>query len=375
MTIQEVLPHEKNRTESGQVQAPAVVKRVLSRATDADVVCVLPPAAMTALSRRMPQGKVIGEVELLRRPLISCDNSHKFMVRDADGRSAQFVDWSSTVAPESTLDSSLRASAFRNAVGEVLGRWVVVPTNMGTYEGRSCTTAEVMQSFSSNRVLGAAQRRHQALALMGWLAKVAACTARPATADEIETLFASPLHTLTRLPQASDQAKALARASLRLLRARQWKPHVQAAHYDLRRPNIMLSQASPWAEPRIVDWGGARVVGHGFYDLLCLGQSMGVPVRLVRWFAARSAYALGQPLHAAAGSSMATVGFLLQSQPNLSPRVFDALLNDQAAYCMGVVGSVPAPQATATLPAEQAHPSGWHATSVQSLGYALSSYE
>jgi hypothetical protein len=329
----------------------------------------LPVEARAAIARWMPPGHVIGAIRLLQRPLLSVDASHKFLVLDQHGNPIFFADWSTDVAPQAALHASERAHAFGDAVGPVLARWIVAPNVLGTYHGRSCTIAPVKQELGSRNPIRALHRREKPWRVMQWLTSVAQRTAHAATAQECLALFDGPLQLMAQHPSVGTPARDLARQALRALRAGHWQPTVQAAHYDVRVPNVMVESKALLGEPRLVDWGSATPRGHGFFDVVCVAESFRLPLPLVRWMLRRHAAASQQDVQHVAAHCIAALGHLRLTQPQWSDVIFEAMARQLADY-LGRLALAPPPAPMATQAAGPAPlVSGWHGTAVNASSF------
>ncbi len=327
----------------------------------------LPVEARAAIARWMPAGHVIGAIRLLQRPLLSVDASHKFLVLDQHGEPIFFADWSPDVAPQATLQASQRAQAFGDAVGPALSRWIVTPNLLGTYHGRSCTIAAVVQELGLRNPHRGLQRREKPWRVMRWLDRVAERTARMATEPERIALFDSPLRLMAQHPSVGTPTREIARQALRDLRLGHWQPVVQAAHYDLRFPNVMAQSKALFSEPRLIDWGSATVQGHGFFDMVCVAESFRLSLPWVRWALRRSAAASGQNTKHVAAQCIAALGHLRMTQPQWSDVVFESMSRQIAGY-LGRLAMVPAPTPSEASGAA-GMASGWHGTAVNASSF------
>jgi hypothetical protein len=327
----------------------------------------LPVEARAAIARWMPAGHGIGAIRLLQRPLLSVDASLKFLVLDQHGDPIFLADWSADVAPQSTLQASQRAQAFGDAVGPALARWIVTPNLLGTYHGRSCTIAPAMQELGSRNPSRVLQRREKPWRVMRWLGRVTKQTARVATETERLALFDSPLRLMAQHPGVGKPAREMARQALRDLRLGRWQPVVQAAHYDLRVPNVMAQSKAVFSEPRLIDWGSAALQGHGFFDTVCVAESFRLPLPWVRWAVRRNAAASGQNVQHVAAQCMAALGHLHMTQPQWSDVIFESMSRQMADY-LGRLALVPAPTPSEASSATGTA-SGWHGTAVNASSF------
>jgi hypothetical protein len=337
------------------------------------VAVALPVEARAAIARWMPAGHVIGAIRLLQRPLLSVDASHKFLVLDQHGTPIFFADWSADVAPQAALRASERAQAFGDAVGPTLARWIVAPHALGTYHGRTCTIAPVMHELGSRNPRRGLQRREKPWRVMQWLASVAQRTTRAATAQERQALFDGPLRLMAQHPSVGTPARDIARQALRDLRAGRWQPIVQAAHYDIRVPNVMVQSKALLGEPRLIDWGSATPQGHGFFDVVCVAESFRLPVPLVRWALRRHAAACQQDVQHVASHCIAALGHLRMTQPQWSDVIFESMARQLADY-LGRLAIPPTPAPTPAPASTQATghagmASGWHGTAVNASSF------
>jgi hypothetical protein len=327
----------------------------------------LPVEARAAIARWMPAGQVIGAIRLLQRPLLSVDASHKFLVLDQHGDPIFFADWSADVAPQATLQASQRAQAFSDAVGPALARWIVTPNLLGTYHGRSCTIAPVVHELGLRNPHRGLQRREKPWRVMQWLGRVAQRTARVATESERLALFDGPLRLMAQHPGVGTPAREMARQALRDLRLGRWQPVVQAAHYDVRVPNVMAQSKALLSEPRLIDWGSATLQGHGFFDMVCVAESFRLPSPWARWALRRNAAASGQNVQHVAASCIAALGHLRMTQTQWSDVIFESMSRQMADY-LGRLACAPAPTPSEASSATGTA-SGWHGSAVNASSF------
>lgn len=327
----------------------------------------LPVEARAAIARWMPAGHTIGAIRLLQRPLLSVDASNKFLVLDQHGDPIFFADWSADVAPQATLQASQRAQAFGDAVGPELARWIVTPNLLGTYHGRSCTIAPVVQELGVSNPRRGLQRREKPWRVMQWLGRVAQRTARVATEPERFALFDRPLRLMAQHPSVGTPAREMAHQALRDLRLGRWQPVVHATHYDVRVPNVMAQSKAMFSEPRLIDWGSAAAQGHAFFDVVCVAESFRLPLPLVRLALRRHGAASGQNVQHVAASCIAALGHLRLTQPQWSDVIFESMSRQMAGY-LGRLAMAPA-----STPSEASSAagtaSGWHGSAVNASSF------
>jgi hypothetical protein len=231
----------------------------------------------------------LGEMEPLSPPKAVSDDPAKILLLDRQGRPAAVLKLSSPAYPDLVHRSSENILRARDLLGPVLGEALPTILLRGEVEGRSFMVLAYGRPFSRSRWGWFLQRVGLSSLVLQWLWEVTAATCRKPAEDEVERDFREPLRWLASKSGLDGSLREEAKTSLRLLDQGGWGPRYVLAHNDLWRDNLLLRRPTPGEAHRaggfgrllIIDWGGARLQGHPFYDLMRLGQSLGISKR--RW--------------------------------------------------------------------------------------------
>lgn len=246
------------------------------------------------------------------RPKVAGE-TQKFLVR-APSSNAQpplgLIEWSVEAAPNKASRAARRADAARSALGPVLGEPVVVPRQLGTFDGRSATIAPFHDDWTQLPLLRRLQRRRVLRDVLAWHLEAVSRTARAATPQEAEDEFHVPLRRLAAHPAVSADVRAAATQALDDLDAGRWTPWLALWHGDFWCGNLMRPLPGARHRMAVIDWGGARRAGPGIYDTLCMADSVGMPPDVLRAELERHAAVLHcAPAHVG-GHALASLGWL-----------------------------------------------------------------
>jgi hypothetical protein len=169
------------------------------------------------------------------------DHTHKFLVTSSLGRKYVLI----VSNPEFPLTVSKAVSGLqeaRSALGARTQDVVEMPVHHGDWNGVSYALWTYRFPLSHNRLYLYAQKRLLIPKMTNWLSAVAQETLRSdLTPEELNANFTEPLHVLQ--------------------------------HSDLWRGNVLTRGPMALLNPNgngfvVIDWGGARVAGYPFIDLL-----------------------------------------------------------------------------------------------------------
>ncbi len=220
------------------------------------------------------------------------DSSQIFIVRDADERPLGIVQLSAEAAPGMVARGMARAAAAAAMLGTASGRAVLLPLAQGRIDGRSYAVMPYCLPFASERWRWAAQRLRLGPVVLDWLHGVAARTAATVADRDIDVDFVQPVMRLRGLEGASARLVVACDEALARLTSGAWVPRHVLMHGDLWRGNLLLRPAvggawpprrAPWAQRlAVIDWAGAQLQGHPFFDLVRVAQSLGLAPRRLR---------------------------------------------------------------------------------------------
>ncbi|MGE5609504.1 MAG: hypothetical protein ACM359_09635 [Bacillota bacterium] len=230
----------------------------------------------------------MGEMSLLceRKPV--ADDSLKVLIRNKAGLPTAVLLCSSPVQPELVGIGIERASQARCLLGTDWGRVILEPLLAGRIDGCSYGVFPYCQPLSKRWLGWIVQRSRLWPGLRNWLRGVIRMTASEPTEEQRNRDFLLPLEQLAGDSRMNDRIRSEAKVAIRRLAIGQWKPQYVLAHNDLWRDNILLMPGHnrlAWysvGDFAIIDWPGADLKGHAFYDLIRLARSFGLPKWLLR---------------------------------------------------------------------------------------------
>ncbi len=236
-------------------------------------------------------------------------------VSDARGRPVAAMLCSSPRAPGMVARAMSRAAEARELLGPEDGRHILEPLLQGRLRGLSWAVLPWCDSPSTLRPLWRLQRAALRPALLDWLLRLTERTMRVPAPEQLEARFAAPLRHLAASPAIGARARAAAEQAAQRLADGAWAPRSVLMHGDLWKGNVLLRpRASALAAPRwgerfvVIDWPGAEVHGHAFYDLVRLSRSLALSPDALRREVERHGAVLSCTGEDALGSLLAALG-------------------------------------------------------------------
>jgi hypothetical protein len=201
------------------------------------------------------------------------DSSDKYLVRDRRGQPVAMLSLSPPDRPQATDVAARSTFEAQAALGERLGRVVLMPWHTGWVNGCSFTVAPYHRPLSGFKPQRALERRQLWQRAGHWLQQTLRHSVRTPDAQQIHSEFKAPLAALADLASLTPQIRERARLEWRALEAGDWQPRLALAHYDLWQDNFLWAPDDNEFGFLVIDWGGARASGHAVYDLLRLALS------------------------------------------------------------------------------------------------------
>ena len=238
------------------------------------------------------------------------DETLKLSARGARGEALGVVLCAPEIAPGLIARGCARGHAARAALGEELGRKVVVARAEGTRAGRSWALFPQARTIGGG-MRGRLERRWLAGPLLAWLREVARRTA--GFADETaRARTAEALASAEREPALDARVREAARAASARLASGAWAPRHVLMHGDLWGGNVLGAPSAP-AFSRdfvVIDWDTSRTEGYPIFDLVRAARSFTVSrARLAREIAVHAAL-LGFSGEDARGALVAALGHI-----------------------------------------------------------------
>jgi hypothetical protein len=256
---------------------------------------------------------------------VLADATSKFVIRDGAGRPELVTLCSATGGPGMVARGAQRARDMVEALGDDLGRAVLLPVWEGDVDGRTFAVFPYCEPLKGSGPLWWAQRSVIRPRLVQWLFDSSRKTATPVPRDELEGRVYQPLEAMIADDGYSPELRALADQALSAAHSDDWQPKHVFMHDDLWVGNVLIDQRSAggrmFGRFVIIDWAGSRVRGYPVYDFLRLSISFrlagGPFFRALDQYCAALGYTRAQASYAFAGA-VADLGQRLEEWPRQS---------------------------------------------------------
>lgn len=208
------------------------------------------------------------------------DATSKFLIRDNAGNPEFVVLYSGVGGPEIVARGVQRARAVVAALGDDLGRAVLLPDFEGHVDERTFAVFPYRMPLVGFGPGWWIQRSIVRPRVVRWLFESSRRTAIPIPDEQIESCVSEPLERMIADARYSSELRGLANEALRAMRARTWQPRHVFMHDDLWVGNVLIDQRSAGGRKFgrfvIIDWAGSRVRGYPMYDFIRLSLSFGL---------------------------------------------------------------------------------------------------
>lgn len=205
------------------------------------------------------------------------DATNKFLIRDHAGEPELVVLYSGAGGPEIVTRGVQRARDVVAALGEDLGRAVLLPVFEGDVNGRTFAIFPYRTPLIGSGPGWWIQRSVVRPRLVRWLLDAGRRTAITVPDDQLRGCVYEPLEQMVEDDDHSPELRVLAHEALRAARTRTWQPRHVFMHDDLWVGNVLIDQRSAgggtFGRFVIIDWAGSRVRGYPLYDFLRLSIS------------------------------------------------------------------------------------------------------
>lgn len=221
-------------------------------------------------------------------PKVVADYTLKFYIADQRGRKVAVLIISNKVNPHMVARSVQQAHEARNALGKRLNEVILEPLAHGHICGLSYAIWPLHFDLSSFRLVRFWQKRFLLPRVCAWLAAASRQTLCTSIApDQIQSLYILPLTRLSADRRYSAGLRSAASIAADRVSAGQLRPVTVLQHSDLWLGNILLSSkrneiAKNFRGFYVIDWSGATICGHPFFDLLIFCRSINVSTSSLR---------------------------------------------------------------------------------------------
>ncbi len=201
------------------------------------------------------------------------DQTDKFLITSSLGKK-YFLIVSNPKFPLTVSDAISRLQDARSILGSRTQNVVEMPIHYGYWEGVSYALWLYSRPLSKNRFYLYAQKRLLIPKMANWLSSVAEETIqKDLTFEDLRNNFIEPLEILIAQPELGATLSRVGQIAIRRITAGDFRPVHVLQHGDLWRGNVLIEGPMELLNPLgdgfiVIDWGGARVSGYPFIDLL-----------------------------------------------------------------------------------------------------------
>lgn len=211
----------------------------------------------------------------------------------SDGASVYLLDdrFVMLISQDSFPHSMAEQAAAMRSMSERLGQSATPILRLcaeGNLRGRSYLVVPRCKPLASSRIRGRLDRRFVRGDVLAWLRDVVTLADAPNRAAAQE--FSHSLMALSATPGLPSSIVSAADHLNRLLGEDRFAVGHVPMHGDLWHGNLMRK---PDGSLAIIDWGGSATHGYGLYDLIRIGDSLGIPPARMKREIAWHAEALG----------------------------------------------------------------------------------
>ncbi len=200
------------------------------------------------------------------------DDTAKLLVSDVTGTSVAVILISNSSSPKLVARGMKIAEAYKTKLGSELGEAIIQPLLQGELEsGESYAITPFYKSFNKNKFIYYIQKRLLQKYIFDWLKEATNKTLSIVPANEIESMFITPLKYLYSLG-ISEEINNTIQIAINRINSSQWTPFYSFFHGDLWKDNILLNNGNYYNHTKIIiiDWPGSLLKGYAFFDLVRL---------------------------------------------------------------------------------------------------------
>ena len=211
------------------------------------------------------------------------DDPSKTVVTNDSGSRMGVLICSHTANPGLIARSVERAIQSKQKLGDQLGSVILDPIVHGHFQGLSYVIWPPHRTLSSSRTLKYIQKQWLISRVLSWLRDVTEATKTVDVNDGLQSCYLLSLKQITRDAQLPDHFAVIAATGIERLESQTWRPATTLEHGDFWVENLLLPQAvrNDYGF-LVIDWAGAKLEGHPFFDLLRVSMSSGLNLRRLR---------------------------------------------------------------------------------------------
>jgi hypothetical protein len=206
------------------------------------------------------------------------DFTHKYLVTSSPGtRYVLFV--SNEKFPSMVNRAVSRIQDARSVLTGQPKDVAEMPIDHGSWEGVSYALWLYRFPLSTNRLIVFAQKHLLAPKVLAWLTLIAQQTQQNSlTSNDLRENFFEPLRVLSSRLELGTTLTRASKIAIDRITSGDFRPVHVLQHGDLWRGNVLIKGSLELLNPLengfiVIDWGGARVSGYPFIDLLRFSMS------------------------------------------------------------------------------------------------------
>ena len=202
------------------------------------------------------------------------DSPEKCALVEPDGSPFGVLFLSSPSHPDFVGRAVRRGNDVAARIGTPLSDALLTPVHSGEYEGRSYVIWPWCRTLPANSILRRLKARSLAPKVVDWLLSVSGRTCRECDAEQRIRLYDEPLQSFAQTLTSLNADQMYIELCTKYALKKEWSPRTVVMHGDLWLENIMLPASRDGRAYgfNVIDWAGAMVDGHPFYDLFSLGR-------------------------------------------------------------------------------------------------------
>lgn len=200
------------------------------------------------------------------------DDTTKLLIRDHSGSPIAvllFSDESLGTLPERAASFSSKAISF---LPENVSSAILSPISYGNFEGMSYAIWPYRRQMSGLPVFRNFQRYLVANKVLSWLLDLTIHSRSPVGFAAVQDKFVQPMLHLAKSSGVDFAVKNDLLRFVSRINEGDWRPQQVIEHGDLWLGNVLIDRSSSFGIT-MIDWAGAKMDGHAFYDLARISRS------------------------------------------------------------------------------------------------------
>lgn len=258
----------------------------------------------------VPSGVQVKPLRLTNDVVQPEDAPSRSTIANARGRPVAVMFLSSPVSPGLIGRNLANARAAGAMLGEDLGSVILEPWTEGRFEGRTYAVWPWYRPLSDYKPWAHCQKLMLRAPVLAWLRDATLQTNKRVAPADLDVKYREPLAYVEKGPFSHEMRESAGKALARL-NSGAWMPRSVLEHGDWWLGNVLLPRRRHRHRRGffLIDWGGARLAGYPFLDLLRYARSASLDRRRLRREVALHCEAIRTTREDAVGCFLAGIGF------------------------------------------------------------------